>query len=187
MRGKAIAAVVDLVEGATGVDNQRVKNIARVLQSLDSDCNVRNGIQIASQIRVEVSPLDIDFDQSPTAFGSDPVIASLFTRPNAAGAFTGGCVTALRPESVAKEHLAKSSNDTWRLAGGSVDTDGDGVADAVKRIVRDGRGRVTELDDPILQDAIKYTEYDDDDRPVLIRYDSDRNGTIDQSASSSHA
>ena len=54
--GKPIATVVDLVEGATGVNNQRVANIARLLQSLDSDCNVRNGIQITSQIRAEVSP-----------------------------------------------------------------------------------------------------------------------------------
>jgi hypothetical protein len=179
-QGKTIATLVDLVQGATGVENQRVKNIARLLQSLDSDCNLRNGIQITSQIRAEVSPLDVDFDQPSTAFGSDPVIAGLFARLNAAGAFTGGYVAALRPQAVATEHLAKSINDTWRLAGGAVDTDGDGVADAVKRIVRDGRGRVTELDDPILYDAIVYTEYDDDDRPVLIRYDWDRNGTIDQ-------
>jgi hypothetical protein len=186
-QGKAITTLVDLVEGATGVDNRRVKNIARLLQSLDSDCNVRNGIQITSQIRAEVSPLEIDFDQPSIAFGSDPAIADLFARLNAAGAFTGGCAAALRPESVAKEHLFKSINDTWRLAGGSVDIDGDGVADAVKRIVRDDRGRVTELDDPILYDAVMYTEYDNEDRPVLIRYDWGRNGSIDQIVSFGYA
>jgi hypothetical protein len=176
--GKPIATVVDLVEGATGVNNQRVTNIARFLQSLDSDCNVRNGIQITSQIRAEVSPRVIDFDQSSIAFGSDPVIADLFNRLNTAGAFTGGCVGTLRPEAVAREHLTKSINDTWVLAGGSIDFDGDGVDDATKRIVRDGRGRVTELVD-FLFDCIVYWEYDDTDHSVLVRRDDGRDGTID--------
>jgi hypothetical protein len=167
--GKPIATVVDLVEGATGVNNQRVANITRFLQSLDSDCNVRNGIQITSQIRAEVSPRVIDFDPSSIAFGSDPVIADLFNRLNADGAFTGGCVGALRPEAVAKEHLTKSINDTWRLASGSVDNDGDGVADGVVRVVRDAQGRVTEFENGS-DDYFYYKEYNDSDNSVTMRY-----------------
>jgi hypothetical protein len=167
--GKPIATVVDLVEGATGVNNQRVANIARLLQSLDSDCNVRNGIQITSQIRAEVSPRVIDFDKSSIAFGSDPVISDLFNRLNAAGAFTGGCVGALRPEAVAKEHLTKSINDTWRLASGSVDNDGNGVADGVVRVVRDAQGRVTEFENGS-DNYFYYKEYNDSDNSVTMRY-----------------
>ena len=68
---------------------------------------------------------------------------------------------ALRPEAVAREHLTKSINDTWVLASGSIDYDGNGVADAAKRIVRDVRGRLTELDDGLVGGSIIYKEYND--------------------------
>ena len=189
-QGKPIATLLDLVPGArlvdvygplewtTSVNSQRVKNIARFLQSLDSDCNVTNGIQITSQIRAEVSPRLIDFDQSSSDFGSNPVIADVFDRLNAAGAFSGGCAAALRPEPVAVEHLAKSIRDTWMLAGGSIDRNGDGVFDGARQIVRNASGRVTEHTD-FGADWVLYREYDDASNTETIRRDDGRNGTID--------
>jgi hypothetical protein len=188
--GKPIATIIDLVDGATLVDrydtveygtsvnSQRVKNIARLLQSLDSDCNAINGIQITSQIRAEVSPRVIDFDQSSNAFGSDPVISDIFNRLNSAGAFSGGCVGALKPETAAVEHLAKSARDTWRVASSTLDSDGDGTIDATNNFVRDARGRIIEMSDYDYDMTIHWS-YDDTNNTALIRRDDGRNGNID--------
>ncbi len=196
--GKPIATLLDLVPGArieeflynpdwdgttdsAGVSrrikNQRVKNIARFLQSIDSDCNPVNGIQITGQVRAEVSPRVIDFDQSASAFGADPVIADVFSRLNAAGAFAAGCTGALKPERVAEAHLVKSISDTWMLAGGSIDTDGDGTVDETRLIVRDALDRITEY--TLFGFAKMYKEYDDLNRTVTTRRDDNGDGTID--------
>lgn len=198
LSGKPIATLLDLVPGArieeffynpdwdgtsdsSGVygriKNQRVKNIARFLQSIDSDCNLLNGIQITSQIRAEVSPRVIDFDQSASAFGADPVMADLFSRLNAAGAFAAGCSGALRPERVAESHLVRSIYDTWMLAGGSIDSDGDGTVDDTRQTLRDAHDRVTEY--ALFGFAKMYNDYDDVNRTVTIRRDDNGDGTID--------
>lgn len=106
-------------------------------------------------------------------FGSDPVIADVFGRLNAAGAFSGGCAAALRPEPVAVEHLAKSIRDTWMLAGGSIDRNGDGVFDGARQIVRNASGRVMEQTD-FGADWVLYREYDDANNTETIRRDDGR-------------
>jgi len=76
------------------------------------------------------------------------------------------------------EHLAKSIRDTWMLAGGSIDRNGDGVFDGARQIVRNASGRVMEQTD-FGADWVLYREYDDANNTETIRRDDGRNGTID--------
>jgi len=55
---------IDLVQGATDEMNPTVTNICRLLQSLDVDNNLDNGIQITQEIIDEIQGLDIDFNAS---------------------------------------------------------------------------------------------------------------------------
>lgn len=60
--------------------NQKVTNIARFLQSLDSDSNVENGITITDETRNLVNKYryQINFDQPERAFTEDPAVTALF-------------------------------------------------------------------------------------------------------------
>ncbi|WVM92748.1 hypothetical protein ULG90_00165 [Halopseudomonas pachastrellae] len=86
--GGQLLTPLDLVDGAAGADDQRVLNQLILLQSLDADGNLNNGIQISSQIRDEVSLVagTIEFDQSPSDFRA--AIAGLIADLEAAGAFS---------------------------------------------------------------------------------------------------
>ena len=61
-----------------GIDDQRVTNIARLLQSLDADKNIENGVTITQEIAAAASRhAGIDFDQSEQAFEADPHVVAL--------------------------------------------------------------------------------------------------------------
>tara|TARA_Y100000780_G_scaffold169892_1_gene155061 strand:+ start:1460 stop:3442 length:1983 start_codon:yes stop_codon:yes gene_type:complete len=76
---------LDLVEGATTADNS-VVNMLILLQSLDADRNLNNGIQISTAIAdaVSVWSSSIVLDQDPASFASSAAIQSLLTDLNAA-------------------------------------------------------------------------------------------------------
>ena len=61
----------DLVPGATDVTDQTVTNLARVLQTIDEDADVSNGIKINQAVQTAAAGKSLDFDQTPTDFGND--------------------------------------------------------------------------------------------------------------------
>ena len=63
---------MDLVEGATTVADNRVTNMLVLLQSLDADRSLNNGIQISPAIADAVSLWadSIVFDQAPASFAA---------------------------------------------------------------------------------------------------------------------
>ncbi len=177
--GKPVVSVLDLAAGAMRVSDRWVANMARLLQSLDSDCDLRNGIQISTAARSVVTGRHIDFDQEPWDFSRDAALVQLFSDLNAAGVFAGGCPAGLRPADLAVSHLQKSINDTWKLVSAQDDQGSDGSVDRVKRIVRDADGRVTDYEDGILGDYTAYNDYDADGNVVRRRIDWNRDGVVD--------
>lgn len=86
--GAASLTLLTLTAGATAASDRRVNNKLILLQTLDTDGNLNNGIQIDAAVRTAVSDAaaSIEFDQDPTTFraGLVPLLATL----NAANVFT---------------------------------------------------------------------------------------------------
>lgn len=95
--GAEVLTPLSITEGASSAQDQRVNNKLILLQTLDADGDLNNGIQITDAIRTEVSlqAADIDFDQSPTDFRT--VLAGLVETLEDAGVFSD---TDPRPRSV---------------------------------------------------------------------------------------
>ena len=100
-----------LTPGATSAADQRVNNKLILLQTLDADGDLNNGIQITDAIRgiVSAQAAAINFAQTPTAFRTS--LAPLMTALNNASAFTD---TDPRPRSVraaaaALEHYGRAT------------------------------------------------------------------------------
>ncbi|GGE57694.1 hypothetical protein GCM10007421_35430 [Halopseudomonas oceani] len=77
---------MDLVEGATTVADNRVTNMLVLLQSLDADRSLNNGIQISPAIADAVSLWadSIVFDQAPASFAASSQIQDLLAELNGA-------------------------------------------------------------------------------------------------------
>jgi cephalosporin-C deacetylase-like acetyl esterase len=73
--GKAVLTPLDLVPGADA-SHQKVTNLLRLLQTLDSDCDPSTGIQISAGVRNAAAGRSLNFDQSEAAFASDPAVAA---------------------------------------------------------------------------------------------------------------
>ena len=178
--GKTIATIVDLVECATGIDDRRALNIARLLQSLDVDGNPRNGIRITAAIRAEVGAAAIDFDQETEDFESDPAVTALFTRLNALGVFTGGYTGALRSAEEARAHYIQACKDMWKPLHVSADTDGDGQEDEFVDYFSDDAGRLIRTEVTRSGESepyrVEYREYDA--RGYLSRVEYEEDGNI---------
>jgi para-nitrobenzyl esterase len=88
--GDAQLSPIDLVEGAADGTDQRVNNICVLLQTLDQDGDLNNGIQITSDIADIVTNYAdlIDFDQAATDFAADSDVAELVSELNAANVLT---------------------------------------------------------------------------------------------------
>jgi Cysteine-rich secretory protein family/Putative metal-binding motif len=119
--GKDMLTPIDLVPGAADETDSTVTNMCRLLQSLDQDGNVQNGIQITAQIRAEVDGRAIDFNLSISQFEKDPAIVGLFETLNTLNLFTADTPRQLIPASVAQNHLRETLN--------SPDIDGDGYTE----------------------------------------------------------
>ncbi len=72
--------VVEVAGDVKNIRNQKVTNIARFIQSLDSDGNIENGVTITKEIRdiVKKYRYKIIFDQLPEDFTEDIDIIALF-------------------------------------------------------------------------------------------------------------
>ena len=110
--GAEVLTPLSITEGAASAADQRVTNKLILLQSLDADGNLNNGIQLTDAIRDEVSlqAAQIDFDQSPSTFRTslEPLLEAL----EAAGAFSD---TDPRPRAVtsadaAVEHFTRATS-----------------------------------------------------------------------------
>ncbi|MFZ0724697.1 MAG: MopE-related protein [Desulfobacterales bacterium] len=119
--GKDMLTPIDLVPGAADETDSTVTNICRLLQSLDQDGNLQNGIQITAQVRAEVHGQAIDFNLSISQFENDPAIVSLFDTLNALHLFTTDTPRRLIPATEAQNHLRATLN--------SPDIDGDGYTE----------------------------------------------------------
>ncbi len=119
--GKDMLTPIELVPGAADETDSTVTNICRLLQSLDEDGNVQNGIQITAQIRAEVHGRPIDFNLSISQFENDPAIVDLFGTLNALNLFTADTPRQLISAAVARNHLRATLN--------SPDMDGDGYTE----------------------------------------------------------
>ena len=86
--GAEILTPLSITDGASSVQDQRVNNKLILLQTLDADGDLNNGIQLTSAISAEVSlhAPDIDFDQPTADFRTS--LQPLVTALEDAGAFS---------------------------------------------------------------------------------------------------
>ena len=111
VKGKSVITPIDLFAGATGTSDPRVVNLCVLLQTLDLDANLNNGIQITGAISDIVSSAgSINFDQTPAAFAADANVIALLAALNAADVFTDPDPRPrrLRTAKAAEEHFVRS-------------------------------------------------------------------------------
>jgi para-nitrobenzyl esterase len=87
--GSDIMTPIDLVPGAVDETDPTVTNICRLLQSLDWDGDLSNGIMITDTMRSEISGRMIDFTKDVSTFHDYDVQAFLDTM-NMLGGFQNG-------------------------------------------------------------------------------------------------
>ncbi|WP_341708219.1 carboxylesterase family protein [Halopseudomonas sp.] len=111
--GAEVMTPLSIIQGATDASDRRVNNLLILLQSLDADGNLNNGIQITEQIRTEVSlaAAGINFDQPVADFRT--AIGGLIGDLESAGAFSD---TDPRERKVvaaddAREHFSRSTGE----------------------------------------------------------------------------
>ncbi|MBN1663599.1 MAG: carboxylesterase family protein [Deltaproteobacteria bacterium] len=113
--GKSVVTPLDLVPGAAGTGDRRVANMLALIQTLDEDGNLNNGIQISRAISDVVSRHAdaINFDQEPRAFASDDRVKALLAALNSAKVFNGPDPRPrkLRRANKALEHFARSMRE----------------------------------------------------------------------------
>ena len=108
--GAEVLTPLDIVDGAVDASDQRVANILVLLQSLDADGDLNNGIQLTAQIRDAVSAVGaLELDQSTADFRA--AITDLIDDLETAGAFSD---TDPRPRAIvdaadAQAHFARAS------------------------------------------------------------------------------
>ena len=112
--GRATVIPLDIIPDATSVTDQRVTNICRLLQTLDEDGDLNNGIKINAKTTAIVSANagGINFDQTAADFSADPDIIALMAAlnlNNAAG-FTSAEAEGrvLQSETDAQAHMLAS-------------------------------------------------------------------------------
>ncbi len=111
--GAEILTPLSITEGAGSAADRRVNNKLILLQTLDADGNLNNGIQLTETIRAEVSANagDIDFDQPTSDFrsGLEPLVTAL----EEAGAFSDPDPRprAIATASDALEHFERSTGE----------------------------------------------------------------------------
>ena len=109
--GKSYITPLDLVPGAVGVTDPTVTNLCKILQGIDLDGNVLNGITISTEIKGIVSASNLNFSQSISDFSQDQNTLDLFDSLNNANVFTGSTPRSLPSTEDAQEHLADTLAD----------------------------------------------------------------------------
>lgn len=116
MLGKAQAkptmTPLDLVEDAVDENHQAVVNIARFLQSLDTDGDIDDAINISGAVRASLRNAQyINFNQTPEDFTTDDNVKAIFKELNTSKVFTNG-ERELRGAAEAAQHLKTTLNHT---------------------------------------------------------------------------
>jgi para-nitrobenzyl esterase len=110
--GAATLTPLSITGGATAASDPRVANKLILLQTLDADGDLNNGIQITDAIRgvVSAQAASINFDQASTAFRAS--LAPLLTALNGANVFTDldPRPRTARTTTAALEHFARSTS-----------------------------------------------------------------------------
>tara|TARA_R110000868_G_C10935440_1_gene766667 strand:+ start:603 stop:2606 length:2004 start_codon:yes stop_codon:yes gene_type:complete len=111
-KGSDTLTPLSIVEGATGVADQRVSNMLVLLQTLDADGNLNNGIQITEAIRdmVSLNASSLMLDQAPADFIAS--LTTLVAELESAGEFTDTDSRARKLVSAAdaQSHFARSTS-----------------------------------------------------------------------------
>jgi len=115
--GDATLTPLSITSGAASASDQRVTNMLILLQTLDADGDLNNGIQITDGIRAIVSANagSVNFDQAPAAFRTS--LAPLMTALNSSSpavftdAFYRG-VRTVKTADAALQHFALSTQTT---------------------------------------------------------------------------
>ncbi|MFX0082667.1 MAG: carboxylesterase/lipase family protein [Candidatus Hodarchaeota archaeon] len=97
--GKERISLIDIVSGAENSSDQRIINLCILLQTLDEDGNIKNGIRISGKIATIVSGYSgqLNFNQPPEQFRSDPVLKSLIGKLNSEKLFPDTGNFGMRP------------------------------------------------------------------------------------------
>ncbi|MFX1456151.1 MAG: carboxylesterase/lipase family protein [Promethearchaeota archaeon] len=82
--GKETISLIDIVPGAKTSSDQRVINLCVLLQTLNEEGNINKGIRISEKIVPIVSEYSgqLNFNQPPKAFRSDPILKALMAKLN---------------------------------------------------------------------------------------------------------
>ncbi len=124
--GKPIVTPVDLVDGAVDESHPAVTNIARFLQTLDSDDEPENGIQLNDTMIEFGKGVSVEFNVDPDIFHDEPAVQQ-----------TVAVMTAARDKGqrnlvfpvVAQYHLKKTLRSIEEEEADEGETDGDEDAD----------------------------------------------------------
>ncbi|MEH6564808.1 MAG: carboxylesterase family protein [Halopseudomonas sp.] len=110
--GAEMLTPLSIIDGASGVDDQRVSNMLVLLQSLDADGNLNNGIQITEAISEQVSlnAASLTLDQAPADFRAS--LTTLVAELQTDGAFsdTDPRARVLVSAADAQAHFARSTS-----------------------------------------------------------------------------
>jgi para-nitrobenzyl esterase len=113
--GQNVITPLNIVPGALDAKDRRINNICVLLQTLDQDGDLNNGIQISPATAAIVANYTglINFDQTTTAFAADAKVAELLAALNKAAVFTGANPRPrkLRGATAAREHFQHSISD----------------------------------------------------------------------------
>lgn len=113
--GKAVVTAKDLVPGAEDAGHAKVNNLLVLLQTLDRDGDLNNGITMDEAVAGIVGRhrAKLDLAQSTAAFAADPEVAALLAELNAAHVFAGADPRprVLRGARAAREHFDRATSE----------------------------------------------------------------------------
>ncbi|SHI53418.1 penicillin amidase [Desulfatibacillum alkenivorans DSM 16219] len=99
-----ILTPMDLIGGALDYTDEEVTNILRFLQTIDSDQDLSNGIQITAQMRANAANLTLDFTEPNFSANAQAIIDQIMA-PAAAGTYT------LIDAATAQKHFRETLSD----------------------------------------------------------------------------
>jgi len=109
--GQSILTPIDLVSGAIDESDSTVTNICKLIQALDEDGNLSNGINITNSIKAVVSDANLDFSLSTPNFDNDQNVQDVIESLNDAGVFTDIGLRDLPSDEEAQNHIADTLYD----------------------------------------------------------------------------
>lgn len=113
---KSMMTPVDLVEGAVDETHPMVTNMARLLQTMDADMDLENGITITNEMTEAMLGHMVDFNVDPDEFETRPDVVAFMETMNNLG-FSGGFRMMVSPAD-AQAHLSITMADMMAGQGG---------------------------------------------------------------------